>query len=376
MNKSKVQHFADPSPDYWKEYSNLQKVKHDLIAEYLKGWFPKLGFWAGKILYVDTHAGRGKHARGQSGSPLVALKTVLEHSSRDSILRKSEMIFHFIERDEENLECLKQEIAAYQSPPKIKVHPHLGNCFDILSPVLSSLRQAAKGMAPAFFFIDPYGFKVPGELLRDLMSFPRVELFVNVIWRELDMAMQGNLTPGMRATLDSIFTDGSWEQRITSDDFDERANQAIDLLKEKTGAKWGTPFFMRGDNNATRYYLLHLTNHDEGRNLMKDCLWKICPDGGFYARKSDNSAQPYLIERTPDLRPLREWVMKALSTRPRRWSELTEELLPEIWRPAHLNSVISELRNEQIIEPSQYTGRFGPTADPFLSIVKGQLSLI
>jgi hypothetical protein len=140
MNKSNAQQFVDPRPEYWNEYSNLQKVKHDLIAEYLKGWFPKLGFWAGKVLYVDTHAGRGKHARGQSGSPLVALKTVLEHGSRDSILRQSEMIFYFIERDEENLECLKQEIAAYQLPPKIEVHPVLGNCFDILSPEVILVR--------------------------------------------------------------------------------------------------------------------------------------------------------------------------------------------------------------------------------------------
>jgi hypothetical protein len=65
--------------------------------------------------------------------------------------------------------------------------------------------------------------------------------------------------------------------------------------------------------------------------------------------------------------------MNALSTQPRRWSELTEELLPEIWRPTHLKSVVSELRDEKII---QYTGRIGPTADPLLSIVKGQMSLI
>jgi hypothetical protein len=31
---------ADPNPKYWAEYSNLQCVKHALIREYLKGWFP------------------------------------------------------------------------------------------------------------------------------------------------------------------------------------------------------------------------------------------------------------------------------------------------------------------------------------------------
>ena len=87
--------FTDPAPDYWKEYNNLQRIKHEIIRTYLGGWFPKLARWSGKILYVDTHAGRGKHVTGHWGSPLVALRTLLEHSNRDLILRHSEVKFIF-----------------------------------------------------------------------------------------------------------------------------------------------------------------------------------------------------------------------------------------------------------------------------------------
>lgn len=45
---------ADTSPEYWQEYGQFQQVKHDLIKRYLGGWFPKLGTWAGRVLYVDT----------------------------------------------------------------------------------------------------------------------------------------------------------------------------------------------------------------------------------------------------------------------------------------------------------------------------------
>jgi hypothetical protein len=45
-------------------------------------------------------------------------------------------------------------------------------------------------MAPAFLFVDPYGFKIPAKLLGDLMKAGRVELFINVMWRELDMLIQ------------------------------------------------------------------------------------------------------------------------------------------------------------------------------------------
>ena len=85
---------------YWDEYSNLQHTKHRIIREYLNGWFPKLGLWAGTILYLDTHAGRGKHSSGKEGSPLVALRSLLEHKAKKRILENSHVNFVFIERDE------------------------------------------------------------------------------------------------------------------------------------------------------------------------------------------------------------------------------------------------------------------------------------
>lgn len=85
---------VDPNPDYWDSYTNLQRVKHDLIRRYLGGWFAKLGSWSGRVLYVDTHAGRGRHMGGELGSPLVALKTLLTHSHRARLLGSCEFVFY------------------------------------------------------------------------------------------------------------------------------------------------------------------------------------------------------------------------------------------------------------------------------------------
>lgn len=52
------EHVAEPPARYWSEYTNLQRVKHDLIRHYLGGWFPKLIYGgARKVVYFDTHAG-------------------------------------------------------------------------------------------------------------------------------------------------------------------------------------------------------------------------------------------------------------------------------------------------------------------------------
>lgn len=73
---------ADKNPQYWEEYSNFQRTKHELIRLYLSGWFGILGSTHGRIVYFDTHAGRGKYHTGEAGSPLVAIRTLLDHSRR------------------------------------------------------------------------------------------------------------------------------------------------------------------------------------------------------------------------------------------------------------------------------------------------------
>lgn len=72
---------------------------------------------------------------------------------------------------------------------------------------------------------------------------------------------------------------------------------------------------MLGDNKVTRYVLAHFTNHEAGRDLMKDCMWAACPDGGFYARRSDNPNQTLLIEVEPNLGPLDDWLVQTAASR-------------------------------------------------------------
>jgi three-Cys-motif partner protein len=97
------------------------------------------------------------------------------------------------------------------------------------------LRKDGKNMAPAFVFVDPYGFKVPAKVLADLMGAGRVELFINVIWRELDMAVQQRPEPGegMARTLDTIFGGDEWRTEITAPDVLDRMSQAVRLLARK-----------------------------------------------------------------------------------------------------------------------------------------------
>ncbi|MCI0376180.1 MAG: three-Cys-motif partner protein TcmP [Gemmataceae bacterium] len=365
---------ADGNPEYWTEYSNLQHVKHALIRNYLNGWFPKLalGPWgSSRLLYIDTHAGRGKHLKGQLGSPLVALRTLLDHTSRDKILAKTEVRFIFVERNEANLSALKSELAAIQVPKKVFIDAKAGDAFEIIDNTITSYDREGAWLAPSFIFVDPYGFKLPSKLLRKLLSYPKIELFVNVIWRELDMAVcqarSGNQElEGLVGTLNSIFDGDAWRS-ISADDPDERAVQCVELFRKLSGARWGTYIRML-DKNRVRYLLLHLTKHPDGRDLMKGCIWQACPDGGYYASKSDNPDQQLLIEPEPDLALLGNWVIERLRHGPKNWQFLIDELREELWLSKQLNEVVRSMRKNGQIIGENYTGRFAATNNPRLRL--------
>jgi three-Cys-motif partner protein len=117
-----------------------------------------------------------------------------------------------------------------------------GDAFERLSVILNELRRDRAQMAPAFLFVDPYGFKIPAALLGDLMKAGRVELFINVMWRELDMLIQQRPAPGTphAQTLDEIFGSSSWRTEVIGDGMDERLDRAIPLMARGIGAKWWT----------------------------------------------------------------------------------------------------------------------------------------
>ena len=153
---------------------------------------------------------------------------------------------------------------------------------------------------------------------------------------------------------------------------DERLDRAIPLMARGIGAKWWTSAVrMVTGGQATRYVLLHLTNSDDGRDLMKECAWSVSPAGGFMVRRPDTPDQQFLIKPEPDLRPLRDWILNRLSRRPERWQDLHTAVRPEWWLPKHVNELVRELKKEGAITADPVAGRkFGAAANPLLRLAK------
>lgn len=79
---------AAPKQTIW-ELEPHTAAKHAILRRYLSAWLPILshgGFQ--KLAYIDAFSGPGSYVGGEDGSPVIALKAMLEHApfcwNRDS----------------------------------------------------------------------------------------------------------------------------------------------------------------------------------------------------------------------------------------------------------------------------------------------------
>ena len=83
------------------------KAKHDILRKYLQAWFPIIAFSGEqRLIYLDGFAGPGEYTGGEEGSPVIALRTLIDHRLWGK-LRKKEFIFFFIEKKRKRAEYLE-----------------------------------------------------------------------------------------------------------------------------------------------------------------------------------------------------------------------------------------------------------------------------
>jgi len=58
-------------------------AKHEILRRYLSAWYPKLANSGrnSRLVVLDGFCGPGIYAKGEKGSPIIALETLLDHSA-------------------------------------------------------------------------------------------------------------------------------------------------------------------------------------------------------------------------------------------------------------------------------------------------------
>jgi len=347
---------------YFADYDGLQHAKHQLLAHYLDGWYAILGRHHRRIVFVDTHAGRGVHETGHEGSPLVALRRLLDHTHRGRILQNTEVRFFYLERDRENCQQLRSAIKHLPPlPPSIKVTVVAGDYEEELPRILNALDKRGKSLAPTFAFVDPFGYDLSNELLRRLMRYRGCELLISFMWRFIDLALTNPASEQLGPRLDRLFGTNQWRSLRGTSDSHQRMADALGLFEQQLGCSL-MRFAMCGKNGAIKYVLLHATRHPKGRELMKDAAWKVAPDGSFSASEAASPYQPVLLVPKPDLSPLRAALLEEFRGRRVRTKDIKSWVGETLWRQPHATAVLRELWKEGILISVCGESRFTWTA--------------
>jgi three-Cys-motif partner protein len=280
-----------PKETLW-ELEPHTKAKHDILRRYLGAWFPILGTYHRRIVYIDGFSGPGRYTNGEEGSPLIALDVAQNHRKASG----GEIVFMFIEERPDRFEHLRLELEKKTIPSHFKIMLEPGKFHETIGNMLNSLETESGTLAPTFAFIDPFGFSgIPFELIERLLKCKRCEVFITFMVDAINRFLEH---PEEKVTQHIVDAFGGKEAIDIAKAGGDRIVNLRELYqsKIKKAAEYVRYFEMRDQQNRTQYYLFFATNSDMGQLKMKEAMWKVDPDGEFRFSDATNPNQLVLFE--------------------------------------------------------------------------------
>lgn len=349
----------DDHPAIWKLQPQT-KAKHEIMRRYLGGWFPILGRWHRRVVFIDGFAGPGRYEGSEPGSPVIALNTLLGHPGRP---RDCEFMFLFCEADPRRYLSLRATIDDLRLqrqpwPDKVQIEAVDQTFTAAMDEVLDNLRQQKKSLAPTFAFVDPFGVKgIEMSQISELMSFQHCELFINLATQGMARWIK---TDEFEHHHDALFGTSAWrdgaELRLA-----ERRKFLAELyrgqLRDQCGFKHTLQFEMINPDGQHSYYLIHATNHRKGVEVMKDAMWAVDPSGGFRFEARLAGQSVLFSGAALDTGPLREALTKRFGGRIAAVEEVEDYVLFETpFRTGHLKRLT--------LDPMEAAGEIVAVARP------------
>ncbi len=276
--------------------------KHLILGNYLDGWFPILGSWHRRLLFIDGFAGPGSYLGGERGSPLIALDCLRRHK-KDGRLKDVEVICVFIESDKKRADHLDRLLRKQPAIPDTSFDVLSGTFEDHMTDILDYIDKQNKELAPAFVMIDPFGPKgSPIRLIERVLRNDRSECMISFMYEPIRRFHQ---EPENEVHLNELFGTDRWKRCLDMDESDAKKKFLHDLFSrqlKRHGAGYVVPFELWKGNRHV-YTVYFVSGSVKGCDLMKASIWKVDPTGNSSFR-GYVAGQSLLFE--PSTEPLAE----------------------------------------------------------------------
>jgi three-Cys-motif partner protein len=318
----------------------VSKAKHRILEKYFPAWAQILGSRNLNLVYVDCFAGFGQYAQGEEGSPLLIIRRAQE------VVEKANGRFSihaiFVEKDAQAARALQSHIPG-DLPVHMNVHVLNEDAHDFVPKLLGALPN---GM-PAFFFVDPYGHPLTIPVMNQILSRPRTEILLTLMWYAINMHLNNLQT---EAAITRMFGGEQWKsQSFMKMSGSEREKDFVQYFLSQLNAKYKLSFRVRfgqedkvpAGERRTKYYLIHLSNHPKAVLLMKEVMWPLGDEMGTF----DYSAtlQQRLFSQTPTLEKLIDYLRQHCSGKTLTFEQLREETWDSPFIEKHYREAVKKL---------------------------------
>ena len=284
------------------------EAKHIILKKYLDAWLPILTKYQGRVIFIDGFAGPGGYTGGEDGSPIIALKAVMNHK----IPIKAEVVFLFIEKDKERYEFLKNKIKKMSLKENMKYKCINDEFANVIGSILDDIEKNNHNLAPTFVFIDPFGFSgIPMQIIKRLMKNKKCEVLISFMYEDISrfIGLSQNEENGKK-----LFENEEWKLIIQRDSKEKEKllHQLYqNQLRNFAEIKYVKSFKMKNKFNKSDYYLFFGTNNELGLEKMKEAMWQADASGKFeFSDVTSEPTQTLLSPKQPNYSLLKTLIMK------------------------------------------------------------------
>ncbi len=339
-----------PKTTIW-ELEPHTAAKHEILRRYIQAWAPILS--QGNfphLVFVDGFAGPGRYSKGEEGSPIIAVKAVIEQPRPI----KAKVDFHFIELDKRRSDHLSTEISALTLPSNVTTKIHGNRSFqDAFPEIWNSYGKIGRPRPPTFVFIDPFGFKIPFSYVAQVLRAQSCEVLITFMFEEINRFLSQGQLPDI---FDDLFGCRDWREGINIKLPRERVKFLHDLyqrqLTQAAGASFVRSFALRNDRDAMDYFLFFATNNELGLRKMKEAMWRVDEGGTYTFSDATDPNQSVLFSAEPD-RPLLSRLIfnkfAGVETTPDKIEQFVVRETP--FRETHYKKVLQNLEKTCKMEP-------------------------
>lgn len=342
------------------------RAKVDFYAKYLERYLPIMSLtpYVNTIYIYDVFCGRGVYENGGEGSPVCALKAIVE--AKKKFPSDTKFILRLNDYNLNNIDSVKQYIA--QEVPDYKNYCDVNFSSVDAESLLGNIATWLKNTRDDernLLFIDPYGYKtIHKDTLEKLMSNRKTEIIlflpVSFMHRFKDYAFDPDASESvapLRKFTEDFFPEG---HRMRNRDEEMNVHEYIDNLKEafSYNGKYYTASYQIEREKGKFFALFFMTSNLLGFEKILEVKWKLDEEdgNGFVLAKASPYVQTSLFEdvfaeekRQQHSKKLRKCIEEFLQI-PHNNGEMYEFAMRKGYTKAHASAVLKQLQGEKRLD--------------------------